>query len=293
MGQQYLSTDPNAGQPASPAAYLSNDATAGTAAPVAPVPMGKATHIGPVFPDPNAQSPFALPPDKLSGYMNKPVARPTGNATIDSLFTPANIALAAAMGIKPATELFLKAIPALADTSGAAIVAKVLKFTSSPVKATLKAAASALGDELLARIKTAPEAAPQTEAPVAAPAPAAAVEAAPAASLPSGEPGPLVNGKSPQQLLNEEAIARRRAEYLARGNKPVIVPNPAPTEIPKLSAQETKVFLAQIQQGVPGPKAMQAILTQRALLAQMPGAMSPADVAAEIAARVGNRSPTR
>jgi hypothetical protein len=70
-------------------------------------------------------------------------------------------------------------------------------------------------------------------------------------------------GKSPQQLLNEEALARRRAEYQARqGQTPAQTPSP---QKPTMDAQETLVYLRLRAMGKTDQEAQVAIEQARAL----------------------------
>lgn len=78
----------------------------------------------------------------------------------------------------------------------------------------------------------------------------------PSGPPPSPAPG-APRAKSPQQILNEEALARRRAEYQARQT--------APVEKPALSAVETKEYLRLRVAGKTDEQARAVIAASRGL----------------------------
>jgi hypothetical protein len=114
-------------------------------------------------------------------------------------------------------------------------------------------------------VTRASSAAPAEAGPVAPSPPAAPPPEAPAPS----ESAPSPAGKSPQQVLNEAALARRRAEYQARQ-----------------AAPEAKLYRDLRDRGLTDQEA-------RAMMTLMRGTLTDEQVAAEIAARKGNRSPKR
>jgi hypothetical protein len=71
-----------------------------------------------------------------------------------------------------------------------------------------------------------------------------------------------VKGKSPQQLLNEEALARRRAEYQTRQSAPAEAPL---SQKPAFDSQETLLYLRLRSMGKTDPEALAAIEQARAL----------------------------
>lgn len=71
-----------------------------------------------------------------------------------------------------------------------------------------------------------------------------------------------------QKQLNEEALARRRAEYQARVAQQPQAPAAEPGNV-KLSAAETKAYIDLLKRGVPSRKAMQSILQQRELVQRL------------------------
>jgi hypothetical protein len=99
------------------------------------------------------------------------------------------------------------------------------------------------------------------------------------------------NGWPDQKALNEAAIALRRAAYQAKQAGAAAEPIVAASGKMQLTGPEFTAFQKLAQSGVPLPKALEAIKGMRALSGA--GTMTDAEVAAEIAARVGNRSPVR
>lgn len=96
--------------------------------------------------------------------------------------------------------------------------------------------------------------------------------------------GPVTPTKSPQQLLNEEALGRRRADYQARVAAEAKAAGLLPADAPE--------YMKLIKAGKSHAEAVKTIQTARQLQQQL-GALSPADVESEIANRIDNRSPKR
>jgi hypothetical protein len=112
------------------------------------------------------------------------------------------------------------------------------------------------------RAKQAASAAPES-------APAAAAAPTPVAGPPPSAASPAPRPKSPQQLLNEEAIARRRAEYQAKQAAPQPeAPKAEPAPKPTMNAQEVKLYLELRVAGKTEAQARQAIEAMRAMNAQ-------------------------
>jgi hypothetical protein len=114
------------------------------------------------------------------------------------------------------------------------------------------------------------------------PAPVSAPAAAPVETVPGGnapptgsppEPAPTARPKSPQQLLNEEAIARRRAAMQVQAPPSAVAATPqslaespaASPAKPSMSSEETKVYLQLRKQGVSDAQAREGILAARGL----------------------------
>lgn len=95
-----------------------------------------------------------------------------------------------------------------------------------------------------------------------------------------------------QKALNEAALAARRAAYLESQQSVTPGPIVKASGQMKLTAPEFKEFQRLTMRGLPPADALAEVRTMRELAARLGGASST-DVAAEIAARIGNRSPTR
>lgn len=125
-------------------------------------------------------------------------------------------------------------------------------------------------------------------------------ESASAGSVPAGGRPPVVtpaesrpNALPDQRALNEAALARRRAEYSAGQMSKMTAEGAAAAGAkPKLTAPESKVYLELREKDLTDAEARDLIQASRGL-GELSGTMTDAQVAAEIRARVGNRSPKR
>ncbi len=174
----------------------------------------------------------------------------------------------------------------------------ILRSTGLPegVSTILAATVSGFKKGGLAKAATtAAEAAVPAEAAAveSAAAPSAAPAAAPAAAPTPVTPAAVAPGPraiSPQQRLNEDAIAARRAAVAARDPLP-FTPKPAAAEPVvaasgkmQLTAPEMKQFTRLVKQGMKLPDALDAVRAMRDLASRLGGA-SDAEVSAAIAAR--------
>lgn len=97
----------------------------------------------------------------------------------------------------------------------------------------------------------------------------------PPPSDPLPSPAPAAPPKSPQQVLNEEALARRRAEYQARAAAEAEAAASAPAKA-KMTAVESKEYMRLRALGKTDEQAKEAILASRAMNAQF-GLSVPTD----------------
>lgn len=144
---------------------------------------------------------------------------------------------------------------AAAIASGAAVAPKVVAAGGRGLQR--------IGDVIERSAAPTPRAVGNPMPPVVVAAPAAVSEVV----------APAAKALSPAQTMNELALAARRAKIT-------------------LSPTDYKTLSKVVQEGAAPAEAVATLLEQR-LLQKLPGAMSDADVASEIANRVGNRSPSR
>lgn len=135
---------------------------------------------------------------KARKALTSPLIHPTGIDAVDSLTSPVNLALAAISGGKPAVSAAYQRVSQLLSHADPELATEIVGLMKPKAVHGLN-----ILQKLGEMMKSPPEAA--APAPEATAAPAAPPEAAPSAP----------SGKSPQQILNEEAIARRRAAYQA------------------------------------------------------------------------------
>jgi len=127
---------------------------------------------------------------------------------------------------------------------------------------------------------------------------AATAEAAPAAAVPTEFEAAraaraAANTLPDQRALNDAALAARRAAYQAgQQTLPPAGPVVKASGKMQLTAPEMKEFTRLITKKVPLADALEQVTAMRELAARL-GGQTSAEVAAEIAARVGNKSPVR
>lgn len=154
-------------------------------------------------------------------------------------------------------------------------VRRGVEIARHPVREGVKA----LADEFLSRTapaaeaaEAAPAASSATPATVAATETVAAPVVAPASSSPAAA---ATAAKSPQQILNEEAIAARRATYqatlkpVAEAAKDLQTAVTQAASKPKLTAAEALAGLELIRKGLSSEKALELVLAQREFNARM------------------------
>lgn len=178
----------------------------------------------------------------------------------------ASIIAAAAAGYKRPMNGKVVATPAALETTIAEAAPKVAAETPLELTRRVKAEYRAASGP--------PESVSASPAPAAGPPPSPTPAAPPPNALPD------------QRALNEAALAERRAAYQAR--QPVQGPAPKP----KLTADEAKVYLELRAKRLTDAEARDLIQASRGVTA-LGGTMTNEQVAAEIAARIGNRSPKR
>jgi len=100
------------------------------------------------------------------------------------------------------------------------------------------------------------------------------------------------NALPDQKALNEAALAARRQAYAA--SQQGVAPGPivAASGKMQLTAPEMKEFSRLVAKGMKLPDALEEVKAMRELAARL-GGPSSTEVAGEVAARIGNRSPNR
>jgi hypothetical protein len=258
---QYLSTDPAAGD------YLSTDASAGTPLAKAPHPEAKISAAAPgqvkALP-PEAVDQFGIQrgvSQKFAEKMTTPLVHPTGSDAIDSLFSPASLALMAATAGPSAVNAVRGAIGGLSESVGPQITKRLVDiFTPALVKKPMQAigilsdlaeaykgkAAPVEAPAAPPEAPAAPQAQAHTPTPVASPAPTGpapvAPEAAAVASAPMSTPdafkaalnafdtakvAPQAAEVNNAAMLIKRGIAPDEALKKVLGNRPPVPANPA------------------------------------------------------------------
>lgn len=234
---------------------------------------------------------------EISAALNTPLARPTGIEGLDAFLSPLNLALTAFMGAPKAGAMVTAGLEGLTAKVGNAAAAKILKFVMPGV---LKKPAELA--EILAEFAKGAKGAP-VEPPAApvAPAPPPAASPMPAAPIAPEAPPPAAarpvsgNGLPDQRMLNEQALASRRAAYQASqqpaGAPAAAEPLPGPGATPgapgqpaapaaatapatvpakmKLTGPETVVFRNLMGRGMKAAEALENIRMQRDLVGRL------------------------
>ncbi len=247
----------------------------------------------------NAKQP---PPSALETTLRTPLGHPTGVDAIDDLTSPVNLAAVAFAGAKPAAQLAFKAVSGLLGSVAPEVATELVGLLSPRAAHALKlaqkvtaavekgsaAAAAAAGPRVqgvsVAELRAAGVGEKAIQATLGdrtpiAPDPTASAPA-PAAPTPAARPG-----ISPQQALNEQAIAARRAAPapVAAAQPPAEPIVPASGQM-RLTAAELKEFTRLRTRGLSNADALDAVNRSRELAARLGGA-TDAEVAKAVATR--------